>query len=367
MHPYDVDSRVKNETESLRSSYEVTVFCLYSNKHNDNLRDGIKISRHGLKGGNNILRYLSAYVGIFFKIIFSKYHLIHAHDFNALPLAFMLSKFKRITLIYDSHELWSESHHSINNLFILKISKVIEATFARHADLVVTVSDSIGEYLKRLFHNENVKVIRNIPSYTQEGEYDLFREELLLDQETPIFLYQGLVSKERGVELIFEAVRKIPDHYKFYFIFLGSGPYLPILKNKIIQYNLEDRMFIREEVAQDILLRYTSSADIGVHALDRSCLNHEYCLPNKIFEYLHAGIGIVCPDLYELNNFMKISKAGITYASGESASLTKTLEFLLKDKSEIEALKSYSEKAKSSFNWSIEEKKLLNLYTEILN
>jgi glycosyltransferase involved in cell wall biosynthesis len=367
MHPYDVDSRVKNETESLIKNFDITVLCLNSFKRNDSLRNGVNISRHGIKSTSRFVSYLTGYGGMLSKMLFSKIDGIHAHDFNALPLAFIISKIKRVPLIYDSHELWSESHHEKNNQMLIGFAKKVELYLAKDANAIVTVSESIARHLEILFINKNVTVIKNTPSYTHDGHFDIFREKYKIGTSTPIFIYQGLISEERGVRLIFDALEGMSKNTPYVFIFLGAGPYLVVLKELIVFHELTNRIFLEDFVAQEDLLKYTSSADVGIHALDRSCLNHEYCLPNKVFEYVQAGIGMICPDLVELKSFVNKFKLGSLYESGNVIELRAAIERYINHPEEIERAKESALKSKTVLHWSVEEEKLMKLYLGTFN
>lgn len=303
--PYDVDSRVRNQTETLSKKYSVTVYCLKSGLNNDNERRGVAISRHGLMIGPRYFRYLLAYISIFFSVLSSRVSLIHCHDMAALPLGYLLSKIKRVQLIYNSHELWSKSHHNIEVSSVIKLACWMEVKLARSADIVLTVSPSINRYLSKHFCHEKVHTIMNIPSYDCVGSYDLFREELGINETVPIFLYQGALSAKRGIHVIADALERLGTDRSFAAVFLGNGTLFDELQERFHKSRGFDNIFILPSVDQSRLLQYTASADIGLHAIERTCLNHEYCLPNKLFEYVKAGIAVVCSDMEELKSFVE--------------------------------------------------------------
>ena len=82
------------------------------------------------------------------------YNCVHAHDITALPIAYLISRTNKIPLIYDSHELWSESIHSGYPKVIIYIANKIECYLAKNAEYIFTVSKSIGDILKLRFKNE---------------------------------------------------------------------------------------------------------------------------------------------------------------------------------------------------------------------
>lgn len=363
---YEVDSRVRNETESLLKFYNVEVLCLKGkSSNNDGIRKGVKLTRLGLNFKNKMLKYLTAYFAMFFYSLTKKYSVVHAHDMNALPVAFLIAKIKRVPLVYDSHELWSESLHGNHPKWLLAIVQNVEVKLAHKANHVITVSESISNYLKTHFQNPNVSVVRNVPSYIHDSSYNYFRENLPISESTPIFLYQGLISEARGVKMLLNAILELPKDLSFSFVFLGDGPFKEELGELIIKYNLSDKVFNLKGVSQNILLKYTSSADIGVHALDNSCLNHEYCLPNKVFEYLNAGIGLICPDLIELSKFIESEKVGSTFKCGDKSALSQEIEKYAVNQSLIVSAKQAALESRKTLNWASEEQYLLDVYKKV--
>jgi glycosyltransferase involved in cell wall biosynthesis len=367
MSEYSVDSRVRNETDSLKKNFDVEVYCLNtSDTKASNVKNGVQLKRCGLQVKSKIIRILSAYVSMFLYALNKDIKVVHSHDLNALPVAFLIAKIKRVPLIYDSHELWSESVHEKYPRFVLSTVEKAEVMLAHRADHIITVSKSIADHLSALFSNKNISVVRNVPSYTHDGKFDLFREKYAISALDPIFIYQGLISESRGIRLIIDALKMTDKELNFYFVFLGDGEFKEELRRLVSESDLSQHVFVENSVSQDVLLKYTSSADIGVHALDNSCLNHEYCLPNKIFEYLHAGIGVICPDLVELKSFVKSEKVGSTYGCGDASLLAKTIEHYIRNPDLIKKVKNAADISKRQLNWDTEEAVLLGAYDKII-
>jgi glycosyltransferase involved in cell wall biosynthesis len=243
----------------------------------------------------------------------------------------------------------------------------MEKLFAKRATKIITVSDSIKTYLEKYFAVNDIEVIRNIPSYTHSGKYNIFREKYNLSEDIRICLYQGLISKTRGVDLIVKAVLEVcKKNDNVVFFFLGDGPYLEELKQLVIDSNLEDKIYILGKIEQNELLKYTMSADIGVHAISNTCLNHEYCLPNKVFEYIHAHVVLVVTNLLELSKFVEENQVGITFEDNDAKSLEESLNKILVDNELYNKFKSNSMEASQKLTWDNEYKVLKKLYEDIL-
>lgn len=368
MTDYLLDSRVKNETVSLvNDGYDLNVYCLNSRIiSHDELRENVLLKRFGIVG-NKYLTFISAYIAMFFYSLNKKIDLVHAHDLNSLPIAYLISFIKRVPFIYDSHELWSQSHHSISSKFILNTVALMEIFFAKRTTRIITVSDSIREYLEKYFSVNNIEVIRNIPSYTHSGNYNLLREQYNLSNEIKICLYQGMISEHRGVSLIVKsAIEVCEKNNKVVFFFLGEGEHLDKFKNLVKEKGFCEKIFFLGRIEQDKLLKYTMSADIGIHAISNTCLNHEYCLPNKVFEYLHSNLVLVVTNLIELSKFVEENEIGLTFTDNDYLDLEKKITELLTNEALYLGYKNNIAKIAPNLTWSNEYLKLRNIYQDLL-
>lgn len=364
---YKVDSRVKNETESLNDKgYKIDVFCLKSDDtYKMEHRKGVKIIRYGLLK-DKIIKILNAYIQFIFASYSEKYRLVHAHDFTALPVGFIISRLKGIPLIYDSHELWSESEHENYPRYVMKIAYRIEKYCAKKSDYIITVSDSIKYFLKIYFNNQNIATVRNIPSYTYPKSSNILRDKYSIPIEVPIFIYQGLISKNRGIDIILDSVNRLKN-LRFKCIFLGDGPYLNDIQAFIRKYDLESRIITIQSVPQDELLKYIKSADIGLHAISNTCLNHEYCLPNKLFEYIHAGVGVICTNLKEMSKLVQSHNIGLTFNDNSAEDLSKKMQYLINNNNLINQYKTNSKALSMTLTWDKEFLTLEKVYEEVLS
>jgi glycosyltransferase involved in cell wall biosynthesis len=366
MSPYMSDSRVMNETNTLaENGYSVQVFCLKGGEMPEYEERGkVAILRGGI-GSQKFVTLVSGWIAMVQAARRFPVEVVHAHDLTALPVAYVISKMKKIPYVYDSHELWSHAHHQIENPLVLYLANQVESYLAKRAETIITVSNSIGRYLEKYLEVRKVEVIRNLPSYVHTGKFNLFREEFGIPQEKVIFLYQGLLSEERGVDKILQAANVMKHRDDFVLVILGSGPYLQTLKGLVSELGLEELVILKDQVEQGELLKYTASADVGIHAIPGTCLNHEYCLPNKLFEYMSAGLAVVVTDLTEMKKFVEENEIGLVFKDGSDEDLANKLEEILFSKAGLERMKSAARKVNKSINWDIEAEKLLAIYKNI--
>ncbi|RBO85737.1 glycosyltransferase family 4 protein [Marinomonas aquiplantarum] len=366
MTDYRIDSRVRNETYSLSNSgFDVTVLCMNGRDlPKSEIREGVKIKRFGISS-IKIIQFISSYIGMFFYSLREKNSVVHAHDLTSLPIAFFISLFTMSKLVYDSHELWSESHHKKHPRVLIYLMEVFERCFGGRCDAVISVSDGISEYLQSYLKVPDVVTIRNIPSYTQRGNYDLFRSLLPISDDRKVFLYQGLISETRGVNVLFDAALKLSERNDVAFIFMGDGPFVSKMQDRLKEIKNKQSIFYLPPVSQDELLKYTISADVGIHAIRNTCKNHDLCLPNKIFEYISASLPVIVADLEEMSKLVNKYEIGLCFEDSNVDSLVECVKDLLNNSNKMNTLKFNVQELRKTLNWDNESKVLLDLYSRL--
>jgi glycosyltransferase involved in cell wall biosynthesis len=267
---------------------------------------------------------------------------------------------KKTYIVYDAHEYETE----VNGLKGIKkkLTKIVEKYCIKYADKVITVSNAIANEYVRLYNIEKPTLILNTPGYKKISKTDIFREKFNLSKTQTIFLYQGGLNPNRGIETILDAFKKLNNISlnEEVIIFMGYGQ----LESKIIEATHQyDNIFFHPPVAFDILLEYTSSVDVGILFYENNCLNHYYCSPNKIFEYIMAEIPVIVSNLYEMNRLVKTHGIGCVACENTVNGLIKAIKEMrsLNKEDLIHNIRSI----KTIYNWGKQEKILLNLYKSL--
>jgi glycosyltransferase involved in cell wall biosynthesis len=357
------DSRVLKESLSLANNgYKVEVLAL----HEENLAEHEKleeISIHRVKlltknWPKNIIASIVKYMEFSYRVYqrCKSFDIIHCNDLNALPIGYMIKKFynKEVKIVYDAHEYETQT----NGLAGLqkKLTIFLEKNLIKHADAVICVSDSIANEYVKLYGIEKPALILNAPLYQAVKKENLLREELNIEKEKRVFLYQGALTKGRGIETLLEAFETLEDKSGAV-VFMGYGA----LEERIQQAALKsENIFYHKAVRPEIVLRYTSSADYGVSMIEDSCLSYRYCLPNKLFEYAMANLPVIVSNLPEMRRVVEENKIGVVAKESGAQGMKKAIEEIVKlDYKELQRnLKSVQEE----YNWQEQERTLLELY-----
>ena len=357
------DSRVLKENISLKkASYDVQVVALYDEgqKEFESIQN-IPVHRIKLKSRNwskNKLIQLLKYFEFMYKVIknYKNSDIIHCNDLNTLPIGVIIKKFfnKNAKIVYDAHEYETETFHLKG--IEKKIVKIIEKYLIKYADKIITVSDSIANEYVKLYNIEKPALVLNTPLFKNIEKKDLFREKLGIKKDKTIFLYQGGLSKGRGIEVLLDAFKDINDN-KSVIVFMGYGPLEKVIQEASKKY---PNIYFHPAVSPEVLLDYTSSADFGISTIEDGCLSYRYCLPNKMFEYLMAEIPVIVSNLYEMRKLVNRYKIGVVAKENSPKGLKEAIkEAMSLDRNELlENIK----KVKKIYNWEEQEKILLEVY-----
>jgi glycosyltransferase involved in cell wall biosynthesis len=258
-------------------------------------------------------------------------------------------------MVYDSHEFAindvpNQSARSI------KLKKNLEGFLIKFARSVINVSDSIANEYSRLYNIKKPHIILNCPVYHEQPKRNLFRESLGIRSDQTIFLYQGGLGKGRGIELLLEAFSDL-DVDKNVLVCMGYGPMENLIQEKAQQ---QCTIFFHPAVAPEVLLNYTSSADYGILFYEDTCLNHRYCSPNKIFEYIMAGLPVLTSNLYEMKRLVETEGIGIVAQKNTVDGFKKAVECSLNQ--DYGATQENVFLARKKYCWEEQEKILKYIY-----
>jgi len=361
------DSRVLKEAISLQhEGYEVTVVAL----HHENLKEFEKVQNipvHRVKlntmnWSKRTITSLVKYMEWSYRVIkkYRQYDVMHCHDLNALHLGVISKLFNRkLKVIYDAHEYETEVNYLVG--MKKKLSKVVEKFLIRYADRVITVSDTIAEEYVRLYGISKPHLVLNAPSFKEVVKKDIFRETFGIESEQTIFLYQGNLSRGRGVEVVLETFKALTDT-KSVVVFMGYGELEASIKEQQKSYG---NIYFHKAVTPDILLDYTSSADFGISMIEDVCLSYRYCLPNKMFEYIMAGVPVIVSNLPEMKKLVEQYEVGVVAKENNPKELAEAI--ILASSLDKDYVQKQLNSVKSIYNWEEQEKILIALYRGVLN
>lgn len=358
------DSRVLKENISLqKAGYEVQVVALYeeSLKEYETVQN-IPVHRVKLKSrrwSKNKAIQLLKYFEFVYKVVkqYKNSDIIHCNDLNTLPIGVIIKRFfnKNIKIIYDAHEYETERYNQ--SIFEKKVTRILESYLIKYANAIITVSNPIALDYAKLYKIKKPYLIFNTPNYKSVSKKNIFRKKFNIPEYHIIFLYQGGLSKGRG---ILEFINLIEDIPNVSYVIMGYGS-LECEISEIIKK--KHNIYFQEAVAPEILLDYTSSADIGVCIEENLCKSWDYALPNKMFEYYMANLPIIVSGLSEMKRFVNEHNTG--YSIQNIFDKKEFEELFIDIKNTYQNKQVAIQQINIIYNWEEQEKILTDIYEKL--
>ena len=344
------DYRVHKIASFLRDkSFLVTVYGRIL-PNTINVKRDYKIIRKKHLFNQHFLFYAEYNLRLFFFLIGRKYDCILANDLDTLPACFFASKLKNIDLVYDSHELFSEGPELQGRLFVKGFWRKLENYFLPRIKKAYTVSDSIADFYHKKYQNK-MGVIRNVPLKEQATTF----EDVAFPTDQRTILYQGVLNPGRGLKPMIKALKFIDN---LDLIIIGYGKVEQELKEFVSQENMSKRVHFLGRISREKLANYTKKATLGMVLEEPLGKSFEFSLPNKLFDYIHAGLPIIAGNLIEISNIINRYKVGVIIDNYTPEKIAAKINEVLSDPDLILKIKENQQKAKEILCWEVERKKL---------
>lgn len=298
----------------------------------------------------NFLFYAEYNIRLLFFLLRTRSTYILSNDLDTLPACFLASRLKRVNLVYDSHELFTETPELQGRKAVQKFWKFIERLILPKIDKSYTVSKTIAtEYFKR--YGIQMGVIRNVPYL--ENEY--VQEDIEFPTVHKVLLYQGILSENRGLKQTILALRYLKE---VDLVIIGYGKEKDTLVQFVKKEEMESRVHFLGRIPFEKLHNYTKKANIGILLEEPNGMSFEYALPNKLFDYIHSELPILAYPLLEIKKIMSDHNIGILVENHDPKQLAIKINELLYDEELRTQIKKNQQKLKTSYAWEVERKKL---------
>lgn len=292
------------------------------------------------------------------------FDVFHAHDLNTLLPAAAAARRSGRPLVYDSHELYPDvSGLSRKERFIWRR---LEPRLIRRATHVITVCESIAGELVERYRVAPPTILLNCPpaaTLTEHPATNLLRARAgLTEADGPLVLYQGGFAPGRGIDALIDASVYLD---RCTLVLMGWGPIEDDLARQIDRLGMQGKVRIVAPVSRAELLAHTAGADVGVIPYQPVGLNNYYTTPNKLFEYIAAGLPIAASAVPELERFLGNHGVGLTFDPYDPRAIASTINRMLSDAELLAQMRASAKDAATVLNWEHEQTKLVRLYQEL--
>lgn len=300
---------------------------------------------------------------LFFHLLSQKSDLLVSNDLDTLLPNFLVSRIKRIPLVYDSHEYYTETPELTGRPRIQKIWKRIERAIIPKLKHCITVNQGIAELFEKEY-NVPFHVVRNIPD-TREMKWPttpINRLEAGLEAEGNVLILQGSgINIQRGAEELVECMQWVATAN---LLIVGGGDVIGILKTRTRELGLKKKIIFIPRVEPSELRKYTILADIGLSLDKDTNINYHYSLPNKIFDYIHAGVPILASNLPEIARIVEKYQVGELLESHQPRKLAEQINRMLQDRSRLAQFRANALQAALALNWEKEKQVLVDIFSQ---
>lgn len=366
------DSRILKEMDSLGELDGLSAIGIGIAEDNSSSGD-IRAVRNFSRGARirpamlarpvRMLALLIVYLRLLVKSCATRADVVQCHDWFVLPIGAFHSMLWSSKLIYDAHELESDTNTS--SRFRKRMAFWIERLFWWRIKGFITVSGSIMDWYSEKFGGKdcsalvlNAPVIRSTKETTEPAaEHIDIRGKYGIDTSKSLGVYVGMLETGRGLDMILEAVSRIPE--QTHVVFIGYGPYGNVLQEKAARMGCTNVTFIGR-VPHDMVVPYIRDCDYGLCLIDPVSLSDIYSLPNKLFEYVNAGLHVFGSDLPEIRRFLEGTRLGAVIGSS-AEELCEAIENL-----EVPRSAGAGNRTPEEYRWAYQAERLRELYEQVI-
>lgn len=354
------DTRIYHrQAKSLaQAGYQVTIVA--TGVENQQTVDNIKIiglprPARRLGRAANWLRFAKAALG-------TKADLYHFHDPDLLFVGLFLAQFTKRPVIYDSHDPYVEAIYQrewlpLHLRFIVsRIFDVLEKQVAKRLSAVIIANDAQQARFPQ------AALVRNYPDLAA------FKAVAKNNPPIPLVVHAGMLTEPRGAFELVE-IAKLLAHRNLDFFVLGPFANESLecqIKTRANRLGLQRRLKFEGRVPHQRVVQCLADASVGLITFWETT-NHLLIVPTKLFEYMACGVPVVTSDLPPIRHYIEETNCGLLVPPRDAQAFAQAVEFLLDHPNEAHEMGRRGRQAVfDRYNWAPEEKKLLDLYRELL-
>jgi glycosyltransferase involved in cell wall biosynthesis len=239
--------------------------------------------------------------------------LVHCNDFNTMWIG-VAARLSGAAVVYDSHELWADRNGRREPRWWVVLW---EALFVRIANAVVTTSPAYAEELARRYRIRRPALVRNVPATAGASTRSRSPDGRIV--------YVGGVMPGRGLEVAVKALVDTPN-VELEVIGPGRPEYRARIAALAEELGVDSRLALRDPVPPSEVIDVLGGAAAGLALIEPICLSYRLALPNKLFEYLVAGVPVIASRLPAIEQVVAETGAGLLADPGDPQSVAEAMK-----------------------------------------
>ena len=375
------DQRVHKVSQSLhRAGYNVLLFGRKKRSSKPIIVREYQVKRTRLIFEKGFLFYANYNIRLFFYLLFNKADILISNDLDTLWPNYLISKFFKTKLVYDTHEYFTGVPELLERPFVRGLWKKLENGIFPKLPIIYTVNDSIADIYEKEY-KVNLKVIKNLPLPILENDikiedcqldeywnipplgYDMyFVHKMIYEQlkrdNRKVIIYQGAINKDRGIEEMMAAMEFIDNAV---LLIIGIGDLFKKLQKKLEGLPFKEKIMMINQVPFERLAEFTGIATIGVSLEKPTNINYVYSSPNKVVDYILSRVPVLATRLIEIEKIVSKYQVGAFIENHEPMHIAEKINAILKDENLLNTWKLNCVSASKELTWLSEEKKLLEI------
>jgi glycosyltransferase involved in cell wall biosynthesis len=289
-----------------------------------------------------------------------KADIYHSVDLDSLWAAERAARKTHGKLLYESRELYTELLALEGRSLVKAIWRNLENRLIQKADAVVTINSAIAKELSKRYSIPEPFVVMNVAAGIPDGEPIDLRKEFNLDCKQ-ILVYQGILRPGQGILRALDLLAQLPDTG---LVYIGDGPLRIEIEKRAAELRIQNRIRITGMVESDKLAAYTSGSDAGFLLMEAGALNNRLALPQKIFQYISAGVPPIVSALPCLNEIVRKDNLGLVLSETVTSDDGNRVKEFLNAGLKLAAENCLA--ARDKYCWKIEGRKLLQIYESLI-
>ena len=304
-----------------------------------------------------------------------KADIMHAHENSSLwAIAFWVLVLRR-PAVWDPHDYFHESSGTTRSASQLATLKWLERNVISRRTPMLTVSEGMRDKYKSLYSDASIRVLRNYSSHRDIDAAErksagdtaarLVARRNQLGEGTIRLIYPGLIKAERFALSLIRTLGSIEDVSLDIYGEDRSG--YATHENalaKTLRDNDIKNIHLRGPYTSDSIVSTLGEYHFAIFPFQLSRPNIDFCLPNKFYQCIEAGLPLITTNMKEMGGIIKQHGLGYVFPSGDNAACADILaNCSVTDDTYIALVRNVLRYQKSEVDYEQQQSVLLDSYS----